>query len=158
MQRPQARLPASLRQIGPASTSSAAAGRASERLRRSAVTYRIDEGAQLRVGSVKIEGNEHVKPSGLTLLLNTTPGQLLSPQNLAGDRDALLTDYLSRGFEQRRWTSPQQPEPADSSKVDVVFHVTEGQQVFVRKVLLTGLHYTRPETVARPSPSTPAIR
>ena len=38
----------------------------------------------------------------LTPLLNTAPGQLLSPQNLAGDRDALLTDYLSRGFDQVR--------------------------------------------------------
>ena len=25
----------------------------------------------------------------------------------------------------------------------------EGQQIFVRKVLLTGLHYTRPDTVAK---------
>ena len=40
-------------------------------------------------------------------------------------------------------------KPADASKVDVVFHITEGQQIFVRKVLLTGLHYTRPETVAK---------
>ena len=39
--------------------------------------------------------------------------------------------------------------PADASKVNVVFHITEGQQIFVRKVLLTGLHYTRPETVAK---------
>ena len=43
----------------------------------------------------------------------------------------------------------QQIERADPSKVDVVFHITEGQQIFVRKVLLTGLHYTRPETVAK---------
>ena len=31
----------------------------------------------------------------------------------------------------------------------MVFHVTEGQQIFVRKVLLTGLYYTRPDTVAK---------
>ena len=29
------------------------------------------------------------------------------------------------------------------------FHITEGQQIFVRNVLLTGLHFTRPDTVAR---------
>ena len=33
--------------------------------------------------------------------------------------------------------------------MDVVFHIAEGPQIFVRNVLLTGLHYTRPETVAR---------
>src|ERR1019366_1177622 len=73
---------------------------------------------------------------------------LLSPQNLAGDRDALLTDYLSRGFDQVRVEVEQQTQAADSSKVDVVFHIIEGQQIFVRKVLLTGLYYTRPDTVA----------
>ena len=65
-------------------------------------------------------------------------------RNLAGDRDALLTDYMSRGFDQVRVEVAQQVEPADANKVDVVFHITEGRQIFVRKVLLTGLHYTRP--------------
>ncbi len=81
--------------------------------------------------------------------MNTVAGQLLSPENLAGDRDALLTDYMSRGFDQVQVEVSQQMEPADASKVDVVFHITEGRQIFVRKVLLTGLHYTRPETVAK---------
>ncbi len=114
-----------------------------------AVVYRIEEGAQLRVGTVRLEGNEHADAARLALLMNTVAGQLLSPQNLAGDRDALLIDYLSRGFDQVRVEVRQQIEPADASKVDVVFHITEGRQIFVRKVLLTGLHYTRPETVAK---------
>ena len=113
------------------------------------VVYRIEEGAQLRVGTVRLEGNEHVGAAKLTPLLNTVSGQPLSPENLAGDRDALLTDYLSRGFDQVRVEVAQQPENADSSKVDVVFHIIEGPQIFVRKVLLTGLHYTRPQTVAK---------
>jgi outer membrane protein insertion porin family len=111
------------------------------------LVYRIDEGDQLRVGTVTLEGNEHADTSKLTPLMNTSPGQLLSPQNLAGDRDALFTDYLSRGFRQVQVEVAQQIEAADASKVDIVFHITEGQQIFVRKVLITGLHYTRPGTV-----------
>lgn len=113
------------------------------------VLYRIDEGRQVRVGAVRLEGNEHVDAASLAPLLNTTPGQLLSPQNLAGDRDSLLTAYLARGFDQVRVEVAQQFDPDDSTKVDVVFHITEGQQIFVRKVLLTGLHYTRADAVAR---------
>ncbi len=113
------------------------------------LVYHIAEGEQQRVGAVRIEGNEHVAADKLMAQLNTVEGQLLSPQNLAGDRDELLTDYLSRGFDQVRVEVSQAEEKADPNKVDVVFHVTEGQQVFVRKVLLTGLHYTRPDTVAR---------
>jgi outer membrane protein assembly complex protein YaeT len=134
-----------------APSSGAAAGNAGARARTAPLTlvYRIQEGEQQRVGTVRIEGTVDVNAKRLFLLLNTTPRQLVSPQNLAGDRDALLTDYMSRGFEQARVDVTQQIEPADAGKVDVVFHITEGAQIFVRNVLLTGLHYTRPATVAR---------
>jgi outer membrane protein assembly complex protein YaeT len=113
------------------------------------VTYRIAEGEQIKVGSVRIEGAGLADTAQLTPLLNTTPGQLLSPRNLAGDRDALATNYLSRGFEHPQVDVTEKADPADAAKMDVVFHITEGPQVFVRKVLLTGLHFTRPDTVAR---------
>jgi len=114
-----------------------------------AVVYRVEEGPQQRVGTVKIEGADQVGAEKLTPLLNTASGQLLSPRNLAGDRDALVTEYLSRGFERPQVEIAQEAEAADPDTVDVVFHITEGQQVFVRNVLITGLHFTRPETVAK---------
>jgi len=114
-----------------------------------AVVYRIEEGEQQRVGAVRLEGAQNADTNRLALLLNTSAGQLLSPQNLAGDRDALLTDYMSRGFRQVQVDLTQTADTADPGKVDVVFHITEGPQTFVRNVLLTGLHFTRPETVAR---------
>lgn len=114
-----------------------------------AVVYRINEGTQQRVGSVSIEGTQLNDTLRLFALLNTTPGQLLSPGNLAGDRDTLLTDLFQRGFEDPQVDITQKIEADDPAKTDVIFHLTEGDQVFVRKVLLTGLHYTRPETVAK---------
>ncbi len=98
---------------------------------------------------MQLQGNDHIPTATLTALLNTTPGQMLSPRNLAGDHDAIVTEYLSRGFDQAAVNLTQQPEPADPGKVDVVFHIDEGPQTFVRNVLLTGLEYTRPQTVAR---------
>ena len=113
------------------------------------VTYHIAEGRQLKVGALQIEGNDHIPAATLTPLLNSAPGQILSPRNLALDHDAIETEYYTRGFDQAAVTVTQQPEPADPNKIDVVFHVDEGKQVFVRNVLLTGLEYTRPTTVAR---------
>jgi outer membrane protein assembly complex protein YaeT len=134
----------------PASTNSTAA-QAGARAQTAplGLVYRIAEGVQQRVGTVRIEGTEDANAKRLSQLLNTVPGQLVSPQNLAGDRDALLTDYMSRGFLKVAVDVAEQPEPADADKLDVVFHIAEGQQTFVRNVLLTGLHYTRPETVAK---------
>ena len=113
------------------------------------VVYHIDEGQQQRVGELRLDGVVNSDQNKLLALMNTSPGQLFSPQNLAGDRDALLTDYLSRGFDQVQIEVDEQTESADPSKMDVVFQIHEGQQIFVRKVLLSGLHYTRPETVAK---------
>ena len=113
------------------------------------VTYRIAEGRQSLVGSMRIEGNAHIAATTLAPLLNTTPGQMLSPANLAGDHDALLTEYYRRGFDQAAVTVTEKAEPANPDKFDVVFHIDEGEQIFVRNVLLTGLEFTRPETVAR---------
>ena len=113
------------------------------------VTYHIAEGPQLRVGTLTIAGNDHIATPVITALLNTQPGQMLSPLNLAGDHDAIVTEYYTHGFDQVAVTVAQQPDPSDSSKVNVVFHVDEGAQIFVRNVDLTGLHFTRPQTVAR---------
>jgi outer membrane protein assembly complex protein YaeT len=114
-----------------------------------AVIYHIDEGQQQHVGELHLDGAENSDQSKLLALMNTAPGQLFSPQNLAGDRDTLLTDYLSRGFDHVQIEVEEQTEANDSAKVDVTFHIHEGQQIFVRKVLISGLHYTRPDTVAR---------
>lgn len=113
------------------------------------VVYRVAEGQQLRVGAMQLQGNDHIPTATLTAMLNTAPGQMLSPRNLAGDHDALVTAYLSHGFDQATVNVAQQPEPADPGKVGVVFHIEEGPQTFIRNVLLTGLETTRPQTVAR---------
>ncbi|MBS1805722.1 MAG: BamA/TamA family outer membrane protein [Acidobacteria bacterium] len=113
------------------------------------VVYHIEEGQQQRVAVLKLDGVIKGDTNKLQGLMNTSPGQLFSPQNLAGDRDALLTDYLGKGFDQVQIDVENQTEDADPTKVDVTFHIHEGQQIFVRKVLISGLHYTRPDTVAK---------
>jgi outer membrane protein assembly factor BamA len=137
------------------------------------ITYRIEEGERQRVGTVRIEivspeaDKEGLPPFAravaspvaanvdqdriqkLTALLSTVPGQGLSPQSLAGDRDSLLTDYLSRGFDQAQVEVAQSADATDPAKVDVVFRIHEGKQIFVRKVLLSGLHFTRQDAVER---------
>jgi len=113
------------------------------------VTYHIAEGGQQRVGALEITGNGQIPSRDLMKLLNTAPDQLLSPRNLAGDHDTLVTEYLSRGFEQVNVAVTQQPEAQHADRVDVVFHIEEGKQVLIRDVFLTGLELTRPQTVAQ---------
>jgi len=79
------------------------------------VVYHIAEGKQQRVARCTWKAMTTSIRQVAFPCSTTAAGQLLSPQNLAGDRDALLTDYLSRGFDQARVEVGQQPDPADAS-------------------------------------------
>jgi len=125
------------------------------------VVYHIAEGEQERIHSVHLEGTERIAAAQLTPLLNSAAGQPLSPESVAGDREALLTYYLSRGFDQAQVDVTQAAPPGnqetdkqtqvsekkDTNQVDVTFRIREGEQVLLRGLLITGLHYTRPQTI-----------
>lgn len=111
------------------------------------VTYKIDEGTQDRIGRYEIEGNKTVPLRTLQGLLSTETGQPYSAATIVGDRDSILTYYYSHGFDHATVGLMQQPEAKHPNRVDITFHITEGDQIFVNKVLVSGLHYTRPTTV-----------
>jgi outer membrane protein insertion porin family len=114
-----------------------------------AVTVKIAEGAQQKFGTVTLEGVDTVREKEARALLNSQQGQPFSLINLSGDRDALLGYYLSRGFEQARVEVRQDPVENDPTKVNVTLAVTEGQQVFIDRVLLTGLNHVRPSVIQK---------
>lgn len=111
------------------------------------VTYTIVEGPQQKFGTVKLAGVDSNRTKDVTSLLNAQTGQPFSLITLFGDRDAVLTYYLSHGFDQVKVDVRQVKEPADPDKTDVTLEVAEGQQVMVDRVLLSGIDHTRPSVV-----------
>jgi outer membrane protein assembly complex protein YaeT len=112
-----------------------------------AVSYQIEEGPQDRFGDVTISGAKQIKEQELRGLMNTTSNQPYSLSDLGGDRDAILTYYLSHGFSQAQLDVNQTTNPTDPQKIDVHMDITEGKQFFVKNVIVSGLHYTRPSVV-----------
>ena len=111
------------------------------------VTITIVEGTQQKFGEIKLAGiggdrEKYIKP-----LLNAQTGQPYSLITLSGDRDAILEYYVSNGFDQARVEIKQTKETADQTRTDVALDVTEGQQVFIDKVLLSGVVRTKPKLV-----------
>jgi outer membrane protein assembly factor BamA len=111
------------------------------------VTYKIEEGEQQRIGRYDIVGANKIPEDSLRPLLNTQVGQPYSSVNVAGDRDVVLSLYLSRGYQNAQVTMVQGTDPKNPNLVDVKMNIVEGEQFFVNKVLLSGLHYTRPSVV-----------
>ena len=111
-----------------------------------AVTYVISEGRQQKFGEVALSGVAADRTEEVKSLLNTQSGQPFSLITLSGDRDAVLQYYLAHGFEQAK-VEIRQTKEAHADKTDVGLDVNEGQQVFVDRVLLSGVVHTKPKTV-----------
>jgi outer membrane protein insertion porin family len=107
----------------------------------------IDEGSQQKFGAVKLTGVDPARAGAIRSMLSAQTGQPFSLITLSGDRDAVLSYYLSNGFDHARIEIQQSIESADPTRTDVTLNVTEGQQVFIDHVLLSGIQHTRPSVV-----------
>jgi outer membrane protein assembly complex protein YaeT len=111
------------------------------------VAFTIVEGSQQKFGAVELAGVAQERRKGVQALLSTQMGQPFSLITLSGDRDAILNYYLAHGYDHARVEISQHVEGGNAARTDVALIVTEGQQVSVDKVLLSGLVHTRPKIV-----------
>jgi outer membrane protein assembly factor BamA len=111
------------------------------------VTYTIDEGPQEKFGTVALNGVDASRTKAVRALMNSQPGQPFSLVTLAGDRDTVLEYYLSQGFEQAKVDIKQEKREEGADGTNVALNVVEGQQVFIDRVLLSGVEKTKPNIV-----------
>jgi outer membrane protein assembly factor BamA len=114
-----------------------------------AVVIDIDEGALTLVRSLKIEGVKAVSEDELRAQLTTADGQPYSPINIATDRDIINMFYFNRGFSEVQFQSKVEAAANDPQRMDVTYYIKEGRQVFVNRILLSGLDFTRPYVAQR---------
>ena len=111
-----------------------------------AIILNITQGPQTLVGSFQITGNQTQKAESLPPL-NTQPGQPFSDNNVAQDRDILLNYYFDNGYPDASFEATAKPAP--DNHMDVVFHIYEGERVYVGEVLVSGREFTRPYVINR---------
>lgn len=114
-----------------------------------AVIVKIKEGPQTRVQTLRLVGVKLVPVDRLMSCLTELEGQPYSETNVAADRDAVTYYYYNHGFPNVQFEAAAKPAPTDPQRMDLTYKVTEGQQVFVDRVLIGGLEYTRPYIVNR---------
>ncbi len=112
-----------------------------------AVVIKIVEGPQTLVQSLQIAGNHTYPQDQIQRLLASQPNQPYSDANVAADRDSVTLFYYNRGFPNVQFEAAATPDPDEPQRMNVVYTVTEGQQVFVNRVLISGLEFTRPYVV-----------
>lgn len=113
------------------------------------VTFNIVEGTQQKFGAIKFSGVDAGRHKDVQSLLNAQTGQPFSLITLSGDRDAVLGYYIAHGFDHAKIEIAQNVEDADKTRTDVTLNVSEGQQVFIDQVLLSGIVHTKPSVVQK---------
>jgi len=108
-----------------------------------AVAVNITEGPQWTVDSLTVEGVEKLNRDAVISQITSIAGQPFAEVNLASDKNAVLTYYYQNGFPSANfkagWRNAARP-----NHVDVLYTISEGNQQFVRQVITSGVHITRP--------------
>jgi outer membrane protein assembly complex protein YaeT len=113
-----------------------------------AVFFHVEEGPQYTVSFLRIEGNQKLDLSRTLQSLSSQAGQPYSEFSVASDRATILGEYGANGFADASFDWDSQVD-SNQHTVEVTFRIREGEQQFVRQVVVTGLSTTRPALVNR---------
>jgi len=133
------------------------------------VKFVVKEGIQTRVAALTIDGNHAFSDEELQGVVGSLPGQPYSDSNVGSDRANILALYYNEGYpeatlrpavedvepkkdaEETKAPSEKngREEATEHKEVKVAYHIEEGPQTRVRKVLLSGFVHTRPAVIRR---------
>ncbi|HZL56338.1 MAG TPA: POTRA domain-containing protein [Bryobacteraceae bacterium] len=113
-----------------------------------AVFFAIEEGPQYRVANLFVNGAHRLDLTNTIASLSSQKGQVFSESNIAIDRETVIRGYGDNGFADATFEWDSKPGAVPHTE-DVTFTIHEGPQQFVRQVVTTGLHTTRPSLVDR---------
>jgi outer membrane protein insertion porin family len=112
------------------------------------VSFHIGEGEQTRVASLELEGNHALSSDILLGVIGSTPGQPYSEADVASDRNNILAMYYNDGFPEAHFQETVSPTDTPN-RVRLTYTITEGKQIEVSKVLLTGYQFTHAGIISR---------
>ena len=113
-----------------------------------AVHIHIEEGVRTRIGELHILGNQKVATSELPEL-STQPGQPYSEQDLANDRERILSYYFDHGFPNATLEITTKASATPPNHEDVTYTIQEGERFTVSQVMVAGTEHTRDYVVQR---------
>jgi outer membrane protein assembly complex protein YaeT len=117
------------------------------------VRFKVNEGEQTRVTDLSIDGNHQLSTDELLGVIGSSKGQPYSDFNVSTDRDNILALYYDQGFSDARFSASVEKvppaNPGGNPGVKLVYHVDEGPQMRVARVLFGGYEHTRPGVISR---------
>lgn len=110
--------------------------------------FTVLEGPRTLVGSVALDGSTVFASGDLEARLTLTPGQPFAEADVARDRDEIDLAYRNRGYDSVV-VEPIVALSEDDARAEIVFAVSEGDQVLVDRVIIVGNQRTSTEIIER---------
>jgi outer membrane protein insertion porin family len=115
---------------------------------RLAVHIQIEEGVRTRVGELHVLGAQKVAANQLPEP-STQPGQPYSEQDLANDRERILSYYFDHGFPNAALEITTKPSDHEPNREDVTYTIQEGEHFTVNRIMVAGTEHTRDYVLQR---------
>jgi len=113
-----------------------------------AVFIDISEGPRWFVSALRMSGVSPPDEKYLRSILHSIEGQPYSEVSLANDRDNILQYYYDNGYPEATFAFTSTPAK-ETHLQDLEFIVTPGRREYVRRVVVNGLHTTKPDLVTK---------
>ena len=123
-----------------------------------AITVKIVEGKQVRVGEVTLAGNERFSEAEIRDQLNLRQGKLFTTVNLEQGLERVQALYSEYGYPKIEIAPENFQFLAETGTVDFHLNIREGTQVQIGEVKVSGLKKTKTEIVLREIPVKPNQR
>ena len=108
----------------------------------------IVEGSRSVLGEIRIIGTAAVPADELRPLVKIAPGDAYYEPRIVEARDALVLEYLNRGFASAT-VGVALSASLDHMRIDLTFTVEEGPQSIVGHILIVGNVHTKPDVILR---------
>ena len=112
------------------------------------LVFSIVEGAQYKVRSVTLRGNEHLATKELMAGLETRAGQLYSRDKVRKDIATLSEKYGNKGYFFVDIVPRTKPVEG-ANEVELVFDIDEGKKAYIGHIQITGNDRTRDKVIRR---------
>ncbi len=112
------------------------------------VTIPIHEGEQFRYGTIDVSGNKVFTGKELMAKVKSKPGEIMNRDLMKDDVVALTDMYGSKGYAFASISPVIKPD-TEKRLVDVTLEVSEGDQIFVNRINISGNVKTRDKIIRR---------
>ncbi len=122
------------------------------------ITARVVEGRQIRIGTLKLTGNQRFSEDEIRDELGLKQGKLFTEAALTRGIERVQTLYSEHGYPKVEIEPKDIELSQEMATVDFQLHIREGSQIQIGKVKVSGLQKTKTEVVLREIPVKPNQR